>query len=133
MAEPLERLEETDLDRQGGRQGVTGYRPGGFRIGKTWHQGHLLLLPAGVAAWPIVSIDELSETSLLALRDVQPPADILLLGMGPTASLAPFELRRTLGSWGLAVEAMTTPAACRTFNLLLAEERRVVAALFAMP
>jgi len=133
MAEPFDRLEETDLDRQGGRQGVTGYRPGGFRIGKTWHDGHLLLLPTGVAAWPIGAIDELGETSLVALRDVQPPADILLLGMGATASLVPFELRRSLGSWGLAVEAMTTPAACRTFNLLLAEERRVVAALFAMP
>lgn len=133
MAGPLDRLNETDVGHQGGRQGVTGYRPGGFRIGKTWHEGHLLLLPASVASWPIGSIDELSEASLVVLRDVQPPADILLLGMGATASLVSPELRRTLGSWGLSVEPMTTPAACRTFNLLLAEERRVVAALFAMP
>lgn len=129
MTDPLDRLDETDL----GRQGVTGYRPGAFRIGKTWHEGHLLLLPDGVAPWPISSIDEVGEASLATLRDAQPPAEILLLGLGATAPLFSFELRRTLGSWGLSVEAMTTPAACRTFNLLLAEERRVVAALFAMP
>ncbi len=129
MAEPLDRLEETEL----GRQGVTGYRPGGFRIGSTWHEGHLLLLPEAVVTWDITSPDALSEASLEALRAVEPPADILLLGLGAKAPLLPFELRRTLASWGLAVEAMPTPSACRTFNLLLAEERRVVAALFAMP
>lgn len=137
VADPLDRLDEADLGRRGdsqeGRLGVTGYRPGAFRIGKTWHEGHLLLLPDRVVGWPIDSSDELNEAHLEALRDLQPPADILLLGLGATAPLISFELRRTLGSWGLSVEAMTTPAACRTFNLLLAEERRVVAALFAMP
>lgn len=137
MADPLDRLDEADLGRQGsgqeGRLGVTGYRPGAFRIGKAWHEGHILLLPDGVAGWPIGSIDELNEDHLEALRDLRPPAEILLLGLGAKAPLISFELRRTLGGWGLSVEAMTTPAACRTFNLLLAEERRVVAALFAMP
>jgi uncharacterized protein len=129
MAEPLDRLEETEL----GRQGVTGYRPGGFRIGSTWHEGHLLLLPDGVVSWDIASPEALSEKSLEALRAIEPPADILLLGMGAKAPLLPFELRRALSAWGLSVESMPTPSACRTFNLLLAEERRVVAALFAMP
>lgn len=129
MAEPLDRLEETEL----GRQGVTGYRPGGFRIGSTWHEGHLLLLPDRVVSWNIASPDALGEKSLEALRAIEPPADILLLGLGAKAPLLPFELRRTLGTLGLSVEAMPTPSACRTFNVLLAEERRVVAALFAMP
>lgn len=133
MADPLDRLAEADLGRQEGRQGVTGYRPGAFRIGKTWHEGHLLLLPDGVASWPISALDDVGEASLARLRDVRPPAEILLLGLGAQPSLVSVELRQTLKSWGLAVESMATPAACRTFNLLLAEERRVVAALFAMP
>ncbi len=129
MAEPLDRLSQTDL----GRLGVTGYRPGGFRIGRFWHEGHILLLPDGVVPWPVTSTDDISEASLEALRHVQPPAEILLLGLGPKAPLLPFALRQTLGSWGLSAEAMPTPSACRTFNILLAEERRVVAALVAMP
>ena len=133
MAEPLERLEEAELDRQGGRQGVTGYRSGGFRIGRTWHTGHLLLLPESVVAWDVSAPDAVDEASLEALRRIEHPAEILLLGLGPKAPLLPMALRRTLSGWGLSVEAMPTPSACRTFNLLLAEERRVVAALFAMP
>ncbi len=129
MPEPLERLDETDL----GRQGVTGYRQGAFRIGRTWHEGHILLLPEGVAAWSVASPDEVNEASLEPLRQLEPPAEILLLGMGAKSPLISFELRQTLSSWGLSVEAMPTPSACRTFNLLLAEERRVVAALIAMP
>jgi uncharacterized protein len=129
MTEPLERLDEADL----GRKGITGYRPGGFRVGKTWHDGHLLLLPTGVASWPIETIDDVSEESLAPLRDLQPPAEILLLGLGTKAPLVAFELRQALADWGLSVEAMPTPSACRTFNVLLAEERRVVAALLAMP
>jgi uncharacterized protein len=84
-------------------------------------------------SWDIGSPEALSEESLEALRAIEPPADILLLGLGAKAPLLPFELRRALSAWGLSVEAMPTPSACRTFNLLLAEERRVVAALFAMP
>ncbi len=129
MAELLDLLEETPP----GRMGVTGYRPGGFRIGSTWHQGHLLLLPEGVVLWPVDPAAGVTLASLAALDGVEPPPEILLLGLGPRAPLLPFELRRALAGRGLAVEAMPTPSACRTFNLLLAEERRVVAALVAMP
>lgn len=129
MAESLTALEETPP----GRLGVTGYRSGGFRIGPSWVEGHLLLLPDGARAWPVDAASDVTAASLEALREVEPRAEILLLGLGVKAPLIAFELRRTLGEWGLAVEAMPTPSACRTFNLLLAEERRVVAALLAMP
>lgn len=127
----LDLLEETPP----GRLGVTGYRPGGFRIGPVWHEGHLLLLPepVGVISWPVDPAGPPGIESLDAVRRIEPPADILLLGLGEKAPLLPFALRQLLAGWGLAVEAMPTPAACRTFNVLLAEERRVVAALQAMP
>ncbi len=129
MAELLDLLQETPP----GRMGITGYRPGGFRIGATWHDGHLLLLPDRVVEWPVDAAAGPTLENLAALERIDPPAEILLLGLGARAPLLPFELRRALGGWGLSVESMPTPAACRTFNLLLAEERRVVAALIAMP
>jgi uncharacterized protein len=129
VAGPLDFIEETPP----GRLGITGYRSGGFRIGTDWHQGDLLLLPDSVVGWSLAPGGPLTLESLAALRDVEPPAEILLLGLGERAPLLPFSLRRELSAWGLSVEAMPTPSACRTFNLLLAEDRRVVAALVAMP
>ena len=115
-----------------GRMGVTGYRAGGFRIGPAWHEGHILLLPRGVAPWPVRSAHAIELAGLLAIREVDPPAEILLIGMGERPMLLPAELRLALKGWGLAVEAMSTAAACRTFNVLVGEERRVVAALLAI-
>jgi uncharacterized protein len=129
MADLLDLIEETPP----GRLGITGYRPGGFRIGTAWHEGHLLLLPDSVAPWPLDPSGAVTLASLEALEHLEPPGEILLLGLGAKAPLLPFELRRALAGWGLSVEAMPTPSACRTFNLLLAEERRVVAAVMAMP
>jgi uncharacterized protein len=128
VADPLAKLEETPP----GRLGVTGYRSGAFRIGTVWHEGHLLLLPEGVVGWSVAA-GELTLDSFRPIRSVEPAPEILLLGLGERAPLLAPELRAALAGWGLAVEAMPTPSACRTFNLLLAEERRVVAALIAMP
>lgn len=129
MAELLDLLEETPA----GRLGVTGYRSGGFRIGSIWHAGHVLLLPDGVIPWMVDAAAGPTLESLDPVNTIDPPAEILLLGLGTKAPLLPFALRKALAGWGLSVEAMPTPSACRTFNLLLAEDRRVVAALVAMP
>lgn len=115
-----------------GRLGVTGYRAGGFRIGTQWYNGNVLLLPQGVTAWSVQSAEAIDLDSLQPIREVEPPAEILLIGVGERPLLLPTELRLALKAWGIAVEAMPTSAACRTFNVLLAEERRVVAALFAI-
>jgi uncharacterized protein len=115
-----------------GRLGVTGYRTGGFRIGTQWYNGNVLLLPQGVTAWSAPSAEAIDLDSLVPIRKVEPPAEILLIGVGERPMLLPAELRLALKAWGIAVEAMPTSAACRTFNVLLAEERRVVAALFAI-
>lgn len=115
-----------------GRLGVTGYRGGGFRVGTRWYDGHVLLLPQGVQAWAVQSAETIDLDSLLPIREVEPPPEILLIGVGERPLLLPAELRLALKAWGVAVEAMPTSAACRTFNVLLAEERRVVAALLAI-
>ena len=129
MAGPLDFFEETPP----GRLGVNGYRSGGFRIGTDWREGNLLLLPDRVVDWSVGDASELTAESLAAVRDLDPAAEILLVGLGERAPLLPLALRKELSAWGLSVEAMPTPSACRTFNLLLAEDRRVVAGLVAMP
>ncbi|MFO1075739.1 MAG: Mth938-like domain-containing protein [Geminicoccaceae bacterium] len=113
------------------RQVVQGYRGGGFTVSGVRHQGSLLVLPERVLPWPVAALAELTEASLAPLRDLKP--DILVLGTGAAFGLIDPELRAAVRAWGPVIEAMATPAACRTYNLLLAEERRVAAALIALP
>ena len=114
-------------------QVVQGYRPGGFTVSGIAHAGSILVLPDRVLAWPVTAPDEIDEAGLEALRAAVPMPDLLVVGMGPGFALFPPALRQAIRAWGPVVEAMATPAACRTYNVLLAEERRVAAALIAMP
>ncbi|RMF38902.1 MAG: hypothetical protein D6754_06435 [Alphaproteobacteria bacterium] len=105
-----------------GRQPVDAYGPGFFRVGGAVHYGPLLLLPAGVSAWSGL---ETLEPILQAASEI----DVLLVGMGAEFAFLPAGIRNRLEAAGMGIDAMTTPAACRCFNVLLAEERRVSAAL----
>jgi uncharacterized protein len=67
------------------------------------------------------------------LRTLEPAPEILVVGTGAEFVLPPPALRQAVRAWGPVIEAMTTPAGCRTFNLLVAEGRRVAAALIALP
>ncbi len=115
------------------RQVVQAYGGGGFTVSGVRHEGSVLVFPDRVLAWPVRAADELALAALEPLRAPPGPVpDILVVGTGARFSLFPPELRRALREWGAVVEAMATPAACRTYNLLLAEERRVAAALVAL-
>jgi uncharacterized protein len=111
-----------------GRPFVESYGAGGFRIGGAEFGGSVLILPDGAIAWDVASPAEITEASLapvLARRDVE----VLLVGCGRRTALLAKELRARLRSAGIGADAMDTGAACRTFNVLLAENRRVAAAL----
>jgi uncharacterized protein len=112
---------------------VQSYRPGGFTIAGARHQGAVLVTPERVAAWAVASVEDITAASLEALRAAEPPIDLLILGMGAGFRLLAPALKAELRGWGIASEAMATPAACRTYNLLALEGRRVAAALIAMP
>ncbi|SFR10889.1 Mth938-like domain-containing protein [Poseidonocella sedimentorum] len=115
------RLSETHFP-QG--QPVDGYAPGAFRVGGAVISGPLLLGPSGPRAWSGLA----DHAPLLALAA---EADILLLGIGAESGPPPRALQDALEATGLGVEDMATPPACRTYNVLLAEGRRV--ALAALP
>ena len=77
--------------------------------------------------WGVADFDALDEANFAYFIDLKP--DVLLFGTGARQRFAHPRLYRTLTDAGIAVEFMTTPAACRTYNILVAEDRKVVAAV----
>ena len=116
-----------------GRQVVQAYRPGGFTISGVRHAGSVLVFPDRVVRWDVEAPEELAAAKLQAIAATAPIPDILVLGLGARFVPVSAELRAAVRAWGPVLEPMATPAACRTYNVLLAEERRVAAALIALP
>lgn len=101
---------------------IDGYGPGFFRVGGVVHHGPLALLPQGRQAWG-------GLPDLTAFLEHRARFDVLLMGMGAQIAGLPADLRNGLEAAGIGVEIMATPAACRTYNVLLGEGRRIAAAL----
>jgi uncharacterized protein len=112
-----------------GRQIIERYAAGGFRISGVVHRGPVLVFPDRTFAWAVSG-----AASALSVDSLAPVAEhggvqILLLGLGRGGGPVPEAVRGALRAKGIVVEAMDTGAACRTYNVLLAEDRRVAAAL----
>jgi len=119
--------------RAGERLTVDGYGAGTFKVAGGEVKGSMLIRAGRFEPWPVADVGDLDRHDIEALRALAGEVDVLLIGTGAaTAHLAP-PLRRELREAGLGVEVMTTPAACRTYNVLIAEGRRVAAAVVAMP
>ncbi len=104
----------------------------GFRISGVFHQGSLLLLPGGPQPWAPAGLGDVTVASLQPAFAQRDTFEVLLLGTGARFEILPLDLRKDLHGAGLAIEAMATGAACRSFNVLIAEGRRVAAALIAV-
>jgi uncharacterized protein len=114
-----------------GRQLIQAHREGGFTIAGVRHEGSVLVLPDRTVPWPIRELAAVTLESLAPIIAVATSVDILILGAGARFGLPGRDLRQALRAHGIVIEAMDTRAACRTFNVLLAEDRRVAAALIA--
>lgn len=101
---------------------IDGYGPGFFRIGGKAVDGPLAILPDGVVPWG--GFDDVATLQAMAGQ-----VDVLLIGTGADIAHIPDSLRTPLETAGLGVDAMASPQACRTFNVLLGEGRRVAVAL----
>jgi uncharacterized protein len=123
-------MELTPIVAQG-RQQIQAYREGGFTIAGARHEGSVLVFPDRTLAW---GVRDLAEVTLESLGPVTEAAgvEILILGCGARFALASPGLREDLRAHGIVTESMDTRAACRTFNVLVAEDRRVAAALIAL-
>ena len=118
------------------RQLIQSYGDGGFRIAGRDYTGSVLIEPETTHPWPVCAASAIDLASLSVLTDGcgvdRPTGAVLLIGTGRSITPIDPALRVALRRFGLGVEIMDTGAACRTFNVLLAEERSVAAALIAV-
>ena len=111
-----------------GRQVIDSYGPGGFHVSGAGYDGPILVFPETTVAWSVTSF---ADVSIETLRPVIEHGGIriLLLGCGRRMEFVSPALRQALRGAGIVLDAMDTGAACRTYNILLSEERPVAAAL----
>jgi uncharacterized protein len=109
------------------RQVIESYGASGFRVSGNSYSGAILVLRHATQPWPVAAIADISAASLAPV--IEAGVQILLLGCGQHMQLVPPVLRQELRAHGVVIDAMDTGAACRTYNVLLAEDRRVAAAL----
>jgi uncharacterized protein len=114
-----------------GRQIIQAHREGGFTIAGVRHAGSVLVLPERTLPWPVRALAAVTLESLAPITAAAANVDLLVLGCGAEFGQPAPDLRAALRAHGIVIEAMDTRAACRTFNVLLAEDRRAAAALIA--
>ncbi len=114
-----------------GAHRITGYGEGFFLIDEARYEGSVVVTPTGIIAnWPPTRVEDLDAGAMEVLQGVE--CEVVLLGTGrvqrfPDAGLlAPLMARR------IGVEVMSSDAACRTYNILMSEGRRVAALLIAI-
>jgi len=103
-----------------------------FKFGDRRFDGSVLITPRGIYPWDTESASKASLASLARILDVASEIDFLIIGTGETHARLPTDLLARLAQSKLYPDQMQTGAACRTYNVLIAEGRRVAAALIAV-
>jgi uncharacterized protein len=108
---------------------ISAWKKGAILVGEEWLLGHVIISPEAIIRdWGVDTPGALEVDHLEPAIAMRP--EIILVGTGGRLVLPEADLMRLLGGRGIGVEIMDTPAACRTYNVLAHEYRRVVAALF---
>ncbi|WP_416897948.1 MAG: Mth938-like domain-containing protein [Minwuia sp.] len=119
-------------DIPAGRQVLEAYGDGGFRVSGARIEGSLLVLPDETVNWPVASVDDLSDDVFAPIVERAGRIEVLLFGCGESIAFLKPGFRALLKEHDIAVDIMDTGAACRTYNVLMAEDRRVAACLIAV-
>ena len=115
-------------DRIEGQNAISRHGPDGVIVNGTPYRSSVIVPWAGgVAPWPVADFAALAEAHFAALAALRP--ELVIFGSGPRIRFVHPTLLRPLTGQRIGVETMDTAAACRTYNVLLAEGRKVVAAL----
>ena len=112
-----------------GRPHIESYGNEGFRFGGGSHKGALLFLPEGVLSWEVTDAAEFQLSHFEAVFHQAAGIELFLLGCGHQLVFPPVEIRQAFTSHNVGLEVMNTGAACRTYNVLLSENRAVAAGL----
>ncbi len=116
-----------------GRHLIDSYGGGGFRFAEMSHRGSILALPSGILAWLVSGPGELSENAFAPILAESDAIDLLLVGTGLDPAPLPEAIRWLLKDARIGLDVMQTCAAARTYNILAGENRKVAAALIAVP
>jgi len=119
---------ELTLNAASGRQSIERYSPAGFRVSGVVFAGPVLVFPDRTIPWKEAAPTIEGLAPVLNHGGVE----LILLGLGRRGAAVAMTLRAALKTCGIGVEAMDTGAACRTYNVLLAEDRLVAAALLPL-
>jgi uncharacterized protein len=111
---------------------VDAFGDGGFRIGGVRREGSLLIVDGSIRPWAAAGPQGLSPDDFAPFLTGPVRPDLVLLGLGARPIHPPAEVRRAFREANVGLEALDTPAACRSWNLLAGEGRRVGAALIAV-
>jgi len=106
---------------------ITAYEPGSIRINEEMIESAVIISATGYRLWQADTVESLTEALLITALEEKP--DILLLGTGERQQFPAPSLMKPIAESGTGLEVMDTAAACRTYNILMAEDRHVVAAL----
>ena len=117
--------------RAQGQNVFTGYGPGYVSVNGTRWEASVIVLADRIQRWDVPDFDALTEGSFASLAELG--VEIVLLGSGARLRFPHPRLTQALGKAGIGLEVMDTRAACRTYNILLDEGRRVAAALLIEP
>lgn len=115
-----------------GRAPIDAYGNGGFRFADMSHRGSILCLPSGIYGWEPVDAGSPTEADFDKVLAEASDIQILLVGSGAELKPLPKALREVFRARGISADPMSTGAAVRTYNVLLAEDRAVAAALIAV-
>lgn len=111
---------------------IDAYGNGGFRFAGMSHRGSILCLPSGIWAWPPASAASLTRSDFARVMAEKDRISFLLLGTGRSQVFPAPDVEKAFATHGLGLDTMDTGAACRTYNVLLAEGRPLAAALIAV-
>jgi uncharacterized protein len=115
-------------DKISSRYSISAYSSNGIVINNQGYRQSLVLSAQTIICpWPVGSIDELDELNLKDVLDLNP--DVVLLGTGEHQHFPSARIFALFGEQGIGLEVMNNGALCRTFNILVAEDRAVVAAV----
>jgi uncharacterized protein len=106
---------------------ITGYGEGYVLVNGERHESSLVVMPDRLEAWSAGAFDQLTADDFVFLKELR--AEIVLLGTGPRQRFPHPRLTAALAQAGIGLEVMDLRAACRTYNILVAEERKVAAVL----
>jgi uncharacterized protein len=115
------------LAKAAGRNLFSGYGAGYVSINGERIERNVIVLPDRLETWEVAGFDALSADAFAPLARLE--VDVLVLGTGATLRFPDPVCLVSMARAGIGVEVMDTAAACRTYNVLLSEDRRVAAAL----